>query len=66
MLICHNIRCAQDDKTSGCHPEHSKGSLADFWGITRSYVHTNFEHRILRLLHDLIGPYSVFTLPVVC
>ncbi len=28
------LRCAQDDKTPGCHPERSEGSLADFWGIT--------------------------------
>src|SRR5438132_11319049 len=32
------LRCAQDDKTSGCHPERSEGSLADFWVITRGYT----------------------------
>jgi len=42
------LRCAQDDKAPGCHPERSEGSLvhirpatlphglADFWGITSS------------------------------
>ncbi len=28
------LRGAQDDKTPGCHPECSEGSLADFWAIT--------------------------------
>src|SRR5207245_9404859 len=30
------LRCAHDDKTPGCHPERSEGSLADFWAITRT------------------------------
>ncbi len=28
------LRCAQDDKTPGCHPERSEGSIADLWVIT--------------------------------
>src|SRR5207302_102843 len=33
-----SAHCAQDDTTPRCHPERSEGSLADFWGITRSSV----------------------------
>ncbi len=29
------LRCAQDDKTPGCHPERSEGSVAGLWVITR-------------------------------
>ena len=25
------LRCAQDDKPPGCHPEHCEGPLADVW-----------------------------------
>ena len=35
-----SAHCAQDDTTPRCHPERSEGSLADFWGITRSSVST--------------------------
>ncbi len=29
------LRCAQDDKLPGCHPERSEGSQANLWVITR-------------------------------
>jgi len=31
------LRCAQDDKTLGCHPERSEGSLVDLWGNTSKF-----------------------------
>ncbi len=46
------LRCAQNDNTSGCHPERSEGSMVNLGGITSMLVWGLYNISIPRLKTD--------------